>query len=140
MAEKISRRLREMIITRAKGRCQYCMSLMKYSPQPFVIEHVVPLAMKGKTTFDNLALACGGCNGHKYTKTEGMDPVSGESASLFHPIQESWSTHFAWDYDYLKIIGLTPTGRATVSALLLNRAGLIHLRTITKMTGEHPPD
>lgn len=140
MSEKISRQLREKIVKRAHGRCQYCMSLMKYSPQPFVIEHVVPLAMKGKTTFDNLALACGGCNGHKYSKTKGIDPVSGESAPLFHPINDFWATHFVWDSEHLNVIGVTPTGRATVNTLHLNRSELIHLRTITKMTGEHPPE
>jgi hypothetical protein len=38
----------------------------------------------------------------------------------------------------LEIIGLTPTGRATVSALQLNRAEVINLRRILFAVGEHP--
>jgi len=37
------------------------------------------------------------------------------------------------------IIGLTPSGRATVEALDLNRSSLINLRRVLRASGEHPP-
>jgi hypothetical protein len=37
------------------------------------------------------------------------------------------------------VIGLTPTGRATVNELNLNRSGLINLRRVLFACGEHPP-
>ena len=135
----LSSKLKNQIIARAGGRCEYCMSLLKYSPQPFTIEHIIPLAMEGATEPNNLALACGGCNGHKYTKIEGIDPVSGSLVPLYNPREEKWSDHFQWTVDYLHIIGITPTGRATVQTLNLNRKELVNLREITLMTREHPP-
>ena len=41
--------------------------------------------------------------------------------------------------DYTIIIGLTPTGRATVEALQMNRRGLVNLRQALFALGKHPP-
>lgn len=88
---------------------------------------------------DNLALACQGCNNHKYIKTEGGDPVSGEMVPLYHPRRQLWHEHFAWNEDYTLIIGVTLCGRATVEALHLNREGIVNLRRVLYAMGEHPP-
>lgn len=37
------------------------------------------------------------------------------------------------------MLGLTPTGRATIGALQLNRPGLLNLRRVLYAVGEHPP-
>lgn len=75
-------------------------------------------------------LAYQGCNNHKYAKTEAPDPASGAPAPLFHPRRQRWRDHFAWDSTCTLVIGLTPTWRATVEALQLNRAGLVNLRRV----------
>ena len=67
------------------------------------------------------------------------DPVSGELIPLFHPLKQKWRDHFMWSDGFTLIIGLTPTGRATVDALQLNREGLVNLRRILYSMGEHPP-
>lgn len=107
--------------------------------QPFSVEHIIPRDKGGRTVRDNLALSCQGCNNHKYTKIEARDPVSEMSATLFHPRQQVWNDHFAWNDHYTLIVGLTPTGRATVKALYLNRPGLINLRRVLYAAGDHPP-
>lgn len=135
----ISESIRQAVEERAGGRCEYCKALRKYSPQPFIIEHIIPLIKGGSDFPDNLALSCGGCNGHKYQKTEALDPVTGDPVPLFHPRKHTWADHFDWDADYQLIIGITPTGRATVRTLNLNRRELINLRAIIRLTGEHPP-
>jgi hypothetical protein len=112
---------------------------MDYSSQPFVMEHIIPVTEDGDTTLENLALACGGCNGHKYNKVEALDPASKKQASLYHPRRQTWQDHFGWSADYLKIIGITTTGRATVDALKLNRPGVVNLRKLMLMEGSHPP-
>lgn len=99
----------------------------------------MPRYRGGQTTLDNLALSCQGCNNHKHTKIEGIDPLTRESVSLYHPRKQVWSDHFTWNDDYTLIIGLTPTGRVTVSELQLNRPGLINLRRAIYALGEHPP-
>lgn len=124
---------------RADSRCEYCQCLAEYSAQSFVCEHIIPVAKGGETLLDNLCYACGGCNGYKYTKTDGLDPVSKVSAPLFNPRTQKWHEHFRWSHDYLHVVGLTPTGRATVLALKLNRQAVINIRTLLLMAGKHPP-
>ena len=135
----ISIKTRKFVSSRAKERCEYCKSPRKFSPQPFVMEHIIPLSKGGQESIDNLALACGGCNGHKYNKLEGIDPVNGNPVPLFNPRKETWKDHFVWNENLLEVLGKTPTGRATVIALKLNRKELLHLREITIIVGEHPP-
>lgn len=128
------------VIERAKGRCEYCKSVMDYTSQSFVMEHIIPISENGETSLNNLALACGGCNGHKYTKVSAMDPVSQIEVPLYHPRQQTWQDHFAWSADYLQMIGLTEIGRATVHALNLNRPGIVNMRRLLLLAGLHPPD
>jgi hypothetical protein len=106
---------------RAKGCCEYCQSPAKYATQTFSLDHIVPRSQGGKVSLDNLALACQGCNNHKYNKTRSRDPLTDQLIDLFHPRQQRWRDHFTWDERFELVIGLTATGRATVEALKLNR-------------------
>jgi 5-methylcytosine-specific restriction endonuclease McrA len=107
--------------------------------QAFAVEHILPRSRGGKTVLGNLALSCQGCNNHKYAKTNGPDPKTGKRVPLYHPRKQRWSDHFAWNENHILIVGLTPTGRATVEALQLNREGLVNLRQILGEAAEHPP-
>jgi len=137
-AKPVSSQLRRIVTERARGCCEYCQSQEIYSTQSFSVEHITPVSKNGETIADNLALACQGCNNYKYIKTQGLDPVTIEIINLYHPRQQKWEDHFTWDDNYSKIIGLTPTGRATVEVLKLNREGLVNLRRILYVTGNHP--
>ena len=140
MSEKrITARQRRAVVERAQSCCEYCRSQARFAMQPFSAEHILPRSRGGKTTLDNLALACQGCNNHKYTKTEGTDPITGDLVSLYHPRRQQWRDHFAWNEDYTLIIGLTPTGRATAVTLWLNREGRVNLRRHLYAMGAHPP-
>lgn len=75
----------------------------------------------------------------RYTKVQGTDPVTNETVPLFQPRRQRWRDQFCWSDDGVLVIGLTPTGRATVDALHLNRPGLVKLRRILFNAGEHPP-
>jgi 5-methylcytosine-specific restriction endonuclease McrA len=81
----------------------------------------MPRSRGGATAADNLALACQGCNNHKYQKVSVPDPVTGEIVALYHPRRDQWAEHFAWNEDCSLLIGITAIGRATIAALLLNR-------------------
>ena len=81
----LSKEEQEEIIGRAQSLCEYCLTPVEYAVQPFVFEHVIPVSRDGETTLDNLAFACGGCNGHKYNKIEAIDPVEKVIVPLFHP-------------------------------------------------------
>jgi 5-methylcytosine-specific restriction endonuclease McrA len=127
------------VVERARGCCEYCRSQECFATQAFAIEHVEPESAGGETCLDNLALSCQGCNNHKYNKQTGIDPVTGQPASLFNPRRQEWGEHFAWNNACNLIVGLTPTGRATVDTLHLNRPGLVNLRQILFAVGRHPP-
>lgn len=136
---RASARQKQAVIERAHGCCEYCRSQMRYATQSFSIEHIFPEYLGGKTTLDNLALSCQGCNNHKFIKTTAVDPVSREVVPLYHPRQQQWHEHFAWIHDFTVVLGLTPTGRATVEALHLNREGLLNIRQLLYEKGVHPP-
>ena len=127
------------IIERAVGCCEYCKSQMHYSGQSFEIDHINPASRGGETSLENLALACGGCNRYKSNKVQGVDPTTGETVALFNPRAQQWETHFGWVEDYTQMLGLTPTGRATIGTLKLNRIGLLNMRRVLCMAGKHPP-
>jgi hypothetical protein len=135
----LSATLRGKVAERAGYCCEYCCSQLKFSPDPFSVEHIIPRAAGGTDELDNLALACQGCNGRKYTSTEAIDPASGAVVSLYNPRHQVWSEHFAWSEDFALIIGITPIGRATVADLELNREGVTNLRRILRAEGQHPP-
>lgn len=136
---RVTPQQREAVAERAKGCCEYCRSQARFAMQSFSVEHIIPRSQGGETTLDNLALSCQGCNNHKYNKTEAADPASGETAKLYHPRKQEWKEHFSWGNDFSVVVGLTPTGRATVEALQLNRESLVNLRRILVLFGEHPP-
>ena len=129
-----------MVIDLARGQCEYCRTQMRYAPDPFSVEHIQPRSLGGKSDPSNLALSCQGCNNLKFTSTESTDPITGLPARLFHPRQNRWNSHFAWSEDLTQIVGRTPTGRATIDRLQLNRAGVVNLREVLASIGKHPDD
>lgn len=118
--------------------CEYCGAQEAYSPDNFSIEHIQPMAKGGTNDFANLANACQGCNNRKYTLTEAIDPLTGELVPLYHPRQDRWEDHFAWNVEYTQMIGISPIGRATIAALDLNRHGVVNLRRVLRALGLHP--
>ncbi|MCB8943514.1 MAG: HNH endonuclease [Ardenticatenaceae bacterium] len=135
---RLTARQKEQVAQRAKYLCEYCLSQLNYSPDPFSIEHIQPLALGGKNRLHNLAFSCQGCNGRKYTSTSAIDPITGQTVPLYHPRQHQWAEHFMWSDDETLIIGLTPIGRATIVKLELNREGVVNLRELLHAIGKHP--
>jgi|SRR5581483_7245211 len=135
----ISAGLRRLVTDRAGDCCEYCRCQAKYASDSFSLDHIKPRDQQGESTTDNLALSCFGCNQHKAKRTYAVDPVTNQVVPLFHPRRQHWEEHFAWSADFTLVLGLTPTGRATVVALQLNRAGLVNLRRVLYAMGEHPP-
>lgn len=131
--------LRRLVVERARNYCEYCRYPGRYAPQTPPVDHIIPREAGGLTIAENLAQSCQGCNGHKATKTAAPDPVTGLLVPLYDPRQQRWNEHFAWSEDFLRITGLTPVGRATVEALQLNREGLLNMRRVLYIVGEHPP-
>jgi len=65
-----------------------------------------------------------------------MDPLTRVEMKLFNPRVEVWAKHFYWVG--AKINGLTPTGRATIEALQMNRSLAVAIRNEEALRGRHP--
>ena len=136
---RVSDDQRRLVTERAHRCCEYCRSQENFATDSFAVEHIVPRHKGGLTELDNLALACQGCNNHKYTKTQARDPISGELMPLYHPRRDRWQDHFEWNEDFTLLLGRTAIGRATIDALNLNRQRVVNLRWVLLITGKHPP-
>lgn len=110
-----------------------------YAPTSFTIDHIVPESLNGLTELKNLAYACGTCNRNKYDKISYLDEITKTEVKLYHPRKNKWFHHFRWNKDETTLIGLTPTGRATINLLQINRASNINQRSLLLLVGLHPP-
>lgn len=90
----INEATRSLVRQRAKSVCEYCHSLEEASAAQFAIDHILPQSRGGSDELDNLALACQRCNSYRYNFTEGIDPLTQQSITLFNPREQNWSDHF----------------------------------------------
>lgn len=139
MARQIPEKKRLRVEDRANECCEYCYSQMRYSPDRFNIEHIIPVVLGGLDDLDNLALACFGCNRAKHRVIEVRDGLTGRMVMLYHPRRDRWLDHFRWSENLLEIVGITAIGRVTVERLKLNRERVVNLREVLLMVDKHPP-
>jgi hypothetical protein len=112
------------------ARCAYCQTPEALTITTFEIDHIIPVSAGGATTLGNLCLTCPACNRFKSARQTAIDPDTARVVPLYHPRRDEWSVHFAWSNDRQRILGITPSGRATVEALRMNRPQLVNLRRI----------
>ena len=106
--------LADLIHQRSGGRCEYC-----HDPvPPFHIERIIARKHGGQTTAENLALSCIACNLYKGSNLSGIDAETRKVERLFNPRTERWTDYFVWAGE--RLVGTTPTGRATVVVLRIN--------------------
>lgn len=117
-----------IVAQRAEHRCEYCHAPEEVFNFPFEVEHLVPRAHGGSDSLDNLALSCHACNRYKSDFEMGYDPETAQDVSLFHPRRAVWKEHFSVDFLNGHIRGLTPTGRATIMRLQMNRLQQLRAR------------
>ncbi len=139
MSSYIAVSLRQTISARYLECCAYCQSAEFLMGVTFEIEHIIPEARGGQTILENLCLSCPHCNRHKATRTSGYDLLTGLTVPLFHPHNEEWADHFLWNENGTILLGLTPTGRATIEALEINRPMIVQLRSYWVALRLHPP-
>jgi HNH endonuclease len=131
--------LRELVARQANHHCGYCLTAEEVVGTPMEIDHLIPEAHGGLTVEENLWLACSACNAFKGDRTGALDPLTGETVALYNARQHRWQEHFAWTATGDRIVGQTPSGRATVALLKLNRPLLVRARRLWVRIGVHPP-
>jgi len=123
--------------TRARDHCEYCRLPQWSQEATFHIDHILPLVHGGGTTLDNLALACVTCSLKKGARTSARDHRTLKWVPFFHPRRDIRDDHFRWTRQW-RVAGLTPTGRATITALAFNRRSLVMMRILRVSPGRFP--
>lgn len=136
MARSLSPALRQRVRTRAGGKCEYCLVHQDVSIFTHEVDHIIALRHGGQAVLANLAFACLPCNRNKGADLTAIDPLSHTVVSLFNPRRQIWATHFT--LDAARIIGLTPTGRATVALLKINAPTRLGHRQTLLLQGRYP--
>jgi hypothetical protein len=138
-AARLSVEIRRRVAEASRFRCGYCLASQRVVGPFLEIDHIIPEARGGTDDEDNLVLACPMCNGHKADRVEAIDPDTRTKAPLFNPNRHRWREHFEWIEDGSVIRGRTPTGRATVAALVMNHPDIVAARALWVAAGWHPP-
>lgn len=78
--------VRQTVRERANKCCEYCGLRQKDSLLAALhVEHIIPKKHGGTDELENLALACIDCNLRKGSNLTGIDPLTGQTVSLFIP-------------------------------------------------------
>jgi hypothetical protein len=133
----VSKALRERVVTRAKGLCEYCQTAQSIVIE-MEIDHIVPESAGGQTVEENLCLACVSCNAFKGATQTAVDPQTAQIVALFNPRTQSWHDHYQWSDEGTHVLGLTATGRATIEKLKINREVVVKARKRWVQAGIHP--
>jgi hypothetical protein len=139
MSAYLSVELRRLLEKADDGQCVYGQTRVENTGQALTTDHIQPVASGGETEFSNLCRACRSCNEAKGDQTQAIDPLTGETVPLYHPRQDRWGDHFAWDQTGTRIFGLTAIGRATIIALDMNNVLILFARRRWVNAGWHPP-
>lgn len=132
----IPREIRQRVIERANGCCEYCRMQVADRLLPFELDHIIAEKHGGATELDNLCLACFRCNGFKGSDIASADPETGKATFLFHPRRQQWEDHFRLEDAVIQ--PLTPEGRVTVKLLRLNDSIQVAQRAALTAAGRYP--
>ncbi|KHG42460.1 MAG: HNH endonuclease [Aphanizomenon flos-aquae KM1D3_PB] len=132
----ISFSLRQLVIERAQGRCEYCLIHQDFSIYTHEIDHIIAVKHGGQTLSENLALSCLPCNRHKGSDFATLDPNNGEIIRLFNPRLQVWDEHFT--LKNAEIIGITDIGQATSRLLMFNTSSRMRSRKSLIDQNLHP--
>ena len=133
MNRRISENLRTAVELRAEGMCEYCRIAIEDTYLGGEIDHIRSLKHRGKTEFENLALACQPCNRNKGSDLGSISESSKVLVRFFNPRTDVWNEHFRVNKN-AEIETLTEIGEVTALIFRFNdweriseRQGLIEI-------------
>jgi len=128
--------LRQLILERSGGCCEYCRLPQSSSTLTFHMEHIIAQSHGGLTDEHNLALSCPICNHYKGPNIAAADPDTGAPTFLFHPRRDRWDEHFSLKGAMIE--SQTPEGRATAFVLHFNEQSRLKQRDVLIALGSYP--
>jgi hypothetical protein len=127
---KIPAKLKQLVMERAGGSCEYCHLHKDDTPLTHEFDHIIAEKHNGKTEESNLALACFDCNKHKGSDIASIDSTTGKLSNLYNPRVDNWEDHFIEKGNLIQ--GKTEQGRVTAELLKMNDPQKINERVITQ--------
>ena len=126
--------LRQLVINRAGGRCEYCHFQERASFLSFETDHIIAEKHCGPSEDWNLAWVCCFCNAFKGPNLAGWVPETDEVVRLFHPRRDTWTDHFRWNG--AELVPLSAIAQASISVLQINHQEAIWQRSWLIEAGE----
>ncbi len=120
--------LRQFVRSRAQDRCEYCGLPAEFTDAPHQPDHIIAEKHHGPTAEDNLAWSCFWCNSFKGPNLAGWSEEDRAVVRLFHPREDRWPDHFAWNGPIL--VGLTAIGKVTIDVLRINDSEAVRMRRL----------
>ncbi|MEA5624035.1 HNH endonuclease signature motif containing protein [Nostoc sp. UHCC 0251] len=132
----ISTELRKLVVSRASGRCEYCLIHQDFSIYTHEVDHILAIKHGGETLAENLALSCLSCNRHKGSDFATIDSATGEIVPLYNPRRQIWDEHFY--FENVRIEGKTQVGQATAKLLQFNLPNRLLQRQVLMSQQKYP--
>src|SRR5437870_1464427 len=111
--------------------CAYCGVSETAVGGELEIDHFLPIAVGGTDDVENLVYACTTCNRFKGDYFAAGDAP--ESLRLLHPLRDDLNAHII-ETEHGRLQGITPRGWFHIQRLHLNRAQLIEMRYLFRVT------
>ncbi|MBF2078901.1 MAG: HNH endonuclease [Synechococcales cyanobacterium T60_A2020_003] len=127
--------LRRLVFERAQDSCEYCLIPAALALAAHQMDHIIAEKHGGETVSENLALSCALCNLAKGSDIASIDPETNDTAKLYHPRRDQWSSHFQFEAQTGLIQPLSAIARATIRLLPINRPESLTERVILFRVG-----
>lgn len=132
----VSVALRQLVRTRAKSLCEYCLINEEDTYFGCQVDHIISEKHRGTTQESNFAYACSYCNRNKGSDIGSIVWETQRFCRFFNPRVDQWKDHFR--LDSIKIVALTPIGEVTTRILNFNHVDRLIERAELAALGEYP--
>ncbi|MCF2145358.1 HNH endonuclease [Desmonostoc muscorum LEGE 12446] len=132
----ISKELRQLVVKKASGRCEYCLIHQDFSIYTHEVDHIIALKHGGETIIENLALSCLSCNRRKGSDFATIDSITREIVPLFNLRCQVWDEHFY--IEGARIEGKTQIGQGTAKLLQFNLPNRVLQRQVLMSQEQYP--
>lgn len=132
----VSVALRQLVRTRAKNLCEYCLIREEDTYFGCQVDHIISEKHGGSTHESNLAYACSYCNRNKGSDIGSIVWQTQRFCRFFNPRLDRWTDHFR--LDGIRIVFLTSVGEVTSRILDFNHIDRLIEREELAAFGHYP--
>ena len=132
----VSVALRQLVRTRSKSLCEYCLISEEDTYFGCQVDHIISEKHGGATQESNLAYACSYCNRNKGSDIGSIVGETQRFCRFFNPRVDQWTDHFR--LDGIRIAALTPIGEVTARILDFNHVDRLIERAELAALGQYP--